>query len=121
MLPSELKKICITYRSQNGLWSSRLIKSVGIYRLRCHSAFILILSFHPRLGVPSDSFLTRFPTVSIFHFSHTCKFPRASHPSFDGPNVIWRRVQSMNLLSSRKYLHLPVLFSHVGTNILPSS
>jgi hypothetical protein len=117
-LPSELTTVCITYLSQNGLWSSRLIKSVGIYRLQCHSACILILSSHPRLGIPSGSFLTGFRTVSIFHFSHTCNFPRVSHPSFERPSVILRRVQSMNLLSSRKYLHLAVPLSHLGTNIL---
>ena len=121
MLPSELTKVCITYRSQNGLWSSRLIKSDGIYRLQCHSACILILSSHPRFSIPSGSVLTGFQAVSSFHFSHTCNLPRASHPSFDRPSVIWRRVQRMNLLSSRKYFHLPVPFSHLGTNIPLSS
>jgi hypothetical protein len=119
MLPSEVTEVRITYRSQNGLWPSRLIKSVGIYRFQCHSTFTLILSSYPRLGVLGGSLLAGFPSISIFHFSHTWNFPRAPHPSFDRPNIIWRKVESMNLLWSRKYLHFPVTFSHLGTKLFP--
>jgi hypothetical protein len=118
MLPSEVTEGRITCRSHNGLWPFRLIKSVGIYRLQCHSTFTLILSSHPRLGVPNGSLLAGFPSISIFHFSHTWNFSRAPHPSFDRPNI-WRRVKSMNLLSSLKYLHFPVPSSHLGTKLFP--
>ena len=112
MLPSELTKVCITYRSQNGLWSSRQIKSVGIVP-QC-MLFNIILS--SAVGYPKWFLPYWFPDRE-----HLSSLPHVQLSPCISSVIIWRRVQSMNLLSSRKYLHLPVPSSHLGTNIFPSS
>ena len=63
--------------------------------------FILMLSLHLRLGIPSGLFPSGFPTKILYSplLSHTCYMSRPSHSSrFHHPNNIWWCVQIIKLL-----------------------
>jgi hypothetical protein len=58
--------------------------------------FILILSTHLHLDLPSALFPSGFPTNNIIdvHLPHSYHMPRPPHPPrIDNCNYIWRRVQ----------------------------
>jgi len=64
--------------------------------------YILILSFHLYLGLPSGLFPSGFPTKTLYiHLSspHMCYTPRPSHSSrLNHPNKIWWGVQIIKLI-----------------------
>jgi len=84
-------------------WSlscTRYIQSTPSHRTSLRST--LILSPHLCLQLPSDIFLSDFPTKILYAFllSHVCYMPCPSHPPwFDHPNNTWRSAQVTKLLT----------------------
>jgi hypothetical protein len=85
--------------------------------------YILILSSHLPLGLPSGLFPSGLPPKPYMHSSspHACHMPCPSHcPWLDHSNYIWRRVQVMKLLIMQFSLS-PTISSLFSPNILLST
>jgi hypothetical protein len=76
--------------------------------------FILILSPHQRLGLPSRLLLLVLFSIKYIlctsHLSHACYMPRPSHPPWlDQPNKIWWSLDVVKLLIIVVFSSLPQL------------
>jgi hypothetical protein len=83
-------------------WSlsrAQQIQSIPLHRIL--PRYILILSSHLSLGLPSGHFPLAFPTRTLyaFLFTHACYIPCPSHPPrLDNSNYPCRTIQVMKLL-----------------------
>ena len=84
--------------------------------------FILILSSHPYVGLPSCLFPTYFPTKTLYTplLHHTCYMPSQSHSSHFTTRTILREEYRSFSSSLCSFLHTTVTSSLLGPNILLS-